>query len=105
MYIKNSYYIKSEEGKSLLEKGKLIGRACWLSPDKDINSFENIDYKELRPILFSEEGKLLRNKKTLETLDSIWLKDLEQNDFEEIDNNLEEDIIVGEEENGNIENR
>ena len=72
MITKDTYLVKFSDGKS-----------AWLAPDKEIP--EGVEDKELRVMLFPDDGKVLKNKTTGEISDGIWLKDTTIDDYEEID--------------------
>lgn len=86
---KQSYFVIAEEGKTLLRDGASIGTAIWLAAGKDYDDIENIGKVEERPMLFPENGKVLRNKKTGKTSDGCWLKDSTIEDWEEIEDTEE----------------
>lgn len=75
MQTKTSWYVKAEDGKTLMVAGKNIGTAVWFAVGITIDNVENIGFKEERPILFADDGKVLEHKETKEQFESIWLKD------------------------------
>lgn len=74
MYTKTSYYITYGDNKN-----------AWLSPNKSLDDFENVTYKEERILLFAEDGLQLKNKNTGELTNGIWLKDTAVDDYEEVE--------------------
>lgn len=75
MQTKISWYVKAEDGKTLIVAGKNIGTAVWFAVGISVDNVENIGFKEERPILFADNGKVLEHKETKEQCESIWLKD------------------------------
>lgn len=78
MKTKTSYMVKFENGTSV-----------WFTPGRAIPEKEVVS-KEERPMLYADEGKLLRNKNTQEVCECIWLKDTTEQDWEEIEKEQEE---------------
>lgn len=72
MIKKDTFFVKFADGKS-----------AWLAPDKEIP--EGVVDKELRVMLFSVEGKVLKHKETGETTEGVWLKETTEDDYIEID--------------------
>lgn len=72
MITKDTYFVRFSNGTS-----------AWLAPDYPIPS--DIQSKELRLMLFPEDGKVLRHRTTGELTDGTWLKDETIDDYVEID--------------------
>lgn len=79
MYTRESYLCKYDNG-----------TAIWFSPDAEIK--EGYIEKTLRLMLYPDNGKVLRNKKTGDTSYACWLRDTEPDDWEEVDDNIESDV-------------
>lgn len=93
MQIKMSYFVKYENGTS-----------AWLAvsvvPQGDILS------KEERPMLFPDEGKILKKKGAeAEYSQGLWLKDSKEEDWEEVSEAEYEAYVKTEEEKAKQEIR
>ena len=80
MYTKESYFCKYPDGK-----------AIWFAPDAEIK--EGYIEKTLRLMLYPEKGNVLRNKKTGDISYACWLRDTEPDDWEEIVEPTEGDVL------------
>lgn len=77
MKTKDSYFVKYKNGTS-----------AWLAPGLQVPE-SAIEY-EVRVMLFPEEGKVLRNKKTGEMSYGHWLKEPDtEADWEDVEDNQE----------------
>ncbi len=91
MQVKKSYFVKYENGTS-----------AWLAvgivPTGDILSTEE------RPMLFPDEGKVLKKKETEnEYSQGLWLKDSKEEDWEEVSEAEYEAYVKAEEEKQRLE--
>lgn len=91
MQVKKSYFVKYGNGTS-----------AWLAvgviPQGDILS------KEERPMLFPDEGKVLKKKGTeVEYSQGLWLKDSKEEDWEEVSEAEYEAYVKAEEEKQRLE--
>ncbi len=66
---------------------KYVDGAAWLAPGREPTG-KAVEIHE-RPVLVPEDGKVLKNKKTGETSAAMWLKDTTQDDWEEIEPEIE----------------
>lgn len=85
MNIKESYFVIALPGTVMVRDGKEIGKAVWLAPETPYDNIENVGGAESRPMIFPDEGKILRNKHTGELSSGCWLCDSTMDDWEEID--------------------
>ena len=65
------------------------GTAAWFAPGRAISE-KDVKSKEERPMLYADEGMLLKNKDTGEVCECVWLKDTTEEDWEEIEKEQEE---------------
>lgn len=78
MIIINTYVIKYTENGNNCE--------AWLGIYDSIDNYPNAEIIEERPMVFPDEGKILRSKKTGRLCKGFWVKtDNELNYWEEID--------------------
>lgn len=90
MIQKQSYFVTAKEGTTLMRDGKSIGAAVWLAAGLGYDNIENIGGVESRPMIFPENGKVLKHKTTGELSDGCWLKDSTADDWDEIERPAEE---------------